>query len=115
MTASHVDFNLIVKEHLIPNDVCWHNVKEGKMDIYGLLCSEESGFCRLPTKVAQATSQGVYSLYTNTAGGRIRFKTNSPYLAIRAVMPNIWVNPEIKKTGKMRCVLLQDIFEKWLV
>lgn len=99
MTASHVDFNLIVKEHLIPNDVCWHNVKEGKVYIYGLLCSEESGFCRLPARVAQATSQGVCSLYTNTAGGRIRFKTNSPYLAIRAVMPNICRFPHMSLTG----------------
>jgi hypothetical protein len=41
-------------------------------------------FCRVPADVAAATSVGVDKLSRESAGGRVRFSTNSPYIAIRA-------------------------------
>ncbi|MBQ8510746.1 MAG: hypothetical protein IJ493_12645 [Clostridia bacterium] len=52
------------------------------------------GFCdvynddiyrRIPESVAKATSPGVLGLHRNTAGGRVRFCTSSPYVAIKCV------------------------------
>ena len=44
---------------------------------------------RLSDTVANAVSEQVSLLYTNPSGGRIRFKTNSANLVIRADFPNV--------------------------
>lgn len=49
----------------------------------------EEVFKRIPDEVAFATSEQVALLYTNPAGGRIRFKTDSEDLIIRSVFPDI--------------------------
>ena len=47
-------------------------------------------FKRLPDDVAEASgSDGVKKLYLNTAGGRVRFTTDSKYIAIKSVMPDV--------------------------
>lgn len=57
---------------------------ESPFEIFGLYGSyEENGYCRIPDSVAKATSSRVVELYRNTAGGRIRFKTDSDVLVIR--------------------------------
>lgn len=57
---------------------------ESPFEIFGLYGScEENGYCRIPDSVAKATSARVVELYRNTAGGRIRFKTDSDILVIR--------------------------------
>ncbi len=64
--------------------------KEDRIRVYGLYnYQNEPQFKRMPTTVAKATSEQVTKLHTNPSGGRIRFKTNSERLVIRAVFPNI--------------------------
>ncbi len=61
-----------------------HTLPEEPFAIYGLY-NPEAGtpFRRLPEDVAKATSEGVYGLHVNTAGGRVRFKTNATEICIR--------------------------------
>ena len=71
-----------------PEDIEWFSVLESPFSIYGVTYSQEEGlFRRLPKDVAVATSEGVAHLSTHTAGGRIRFATDSPYIAIHAEEP----------------------------
>ena len=54
--------------------------------MYGF-CAEElnkGNFYRVLQSVAEDTSEGVTMLSKETSGGRVRFSTNSPYVAIRA-------------------------------
>jgi len=44
----------------------------------------EPFFRRVPADIAAATSEGVDKLSRESAGGRVRFSTDSPYIAIRA-------------------------------
>ena len=69
----------------------FHDIKKSKeISVYGLYnYRNEVQFKRLPDEVAKATGEQVSKLYTNPAGGRIRFKTNSNILVIRASFPNI--------------------------
>ena len=46
-------------------------------------------FVRTPEPVAKETNEGVAQLYANTAGGRVRFVTDSEYVAIHTGMTNI--------------------------
>lgn len=68
----------------------FREAREDPFDIYGLYnVYEEELYRRIPEDVAEKTSPTVLSLATNTAGGRVRFKSDSSYVAIYAEMPYI--------------------------
>ena len=56
--------------------------------LYGVFHDGEQ-YRRIPKDVAEGANPGVVSLATNTAGGRVRFVTDSRRIAIVAKMPNI--------------------------
>ena len=59
-------------------------------DVYGLYnYRTEPQYKRMPDDVAKNTNGGVAGLYLNTAGGRVRFSTDSKHIAIRVSMPGI--------------------------
>ena len=63
------------------------DAREAPLRIYGLHHPERRGvFKRMPREVAEATSERVGLLYTNPAGARIRFSTDSSVLAVGAVL-----------------------------
>lgn len=83
------------------SNIKWINPEEATnpMQIYGVF-REGDRFVRLPESVAAAVrdeantvkpgvGEGVHSLYDNTAGGRIRFKTDSKYIAIKVSMHSV--------------------------
>ncbi len=73
-----IDKNFEVKTSLLENDLKFYNVKDEPFDLYGFYKVKQiRRFLRLPQDVAEATNEGVKSLNYCTAGGRVRFKTNS--------------------------------------
>ena len=103
MTQSigELDKNLKVETNLDLPDVCWRDVRSAPFAIYGLYRPHDPGFFRrMPTEVAEKVSEGVLELHKHTAGGRIRFRTDSPYVAIKACMPGrLYPMPHMPLTG----------------
>ena len=67
-----------------PEDLEWHSVFEEPFTIYGVSYdAEQELFVRMPKEIAESVSTGVAYLYKCTAGGRARFVTDSPYIALR--------------------------------
>lgn len=61
----------------------FHNILEEPFSIHGLIIPENGGaFHRIPQNVAEATSVRVRDLNFNTAGGRVRFQTDSAKICI---------------------------------
>ena len=82
------DQNLIIETAIGEEDVRFYDVRKPPFDVYGLYnYREEPDFKRLPDEVAKNVNPGVAKLYLNTAGGRVRFCTDSQYVAIKAEMP----------------------------
>lgn len=79
-----IDKNMVVNKTIGDVEVVWRNVKEAPFSLYGL-CDplSDTYFHRLPFDVAEQTSPAVEKLHRESAGGRVRFSTNSPYVAIR--------------------------------
>ena len=76
------NFNLTFE---VPDDVEWFSIREAPFQTYGIFYSEEEGlYRRLPKDVADATNEGVSCLSKHTAGGRVRFETDSPYIVVQA-------------------------------
>ncbi len=76
----------------------YFNVEQPPFAVYGLM-RENNAWCRIPAAVAQATNEGVAFLATNSAGGRVRFCTDSNTVAIRAKMYNVSKFPHMPLTG----------------
>lgn len=78
------DQNMIVSNELGKDDIKFYNVKEAPFNIYGMYDKKiGKPFTRMDTDVAKKVSEGVLWSSYSTAGGRIKFKTSSPYVAIR--------------------------------
>lgn len=85
-----VDKNLWVDNSIGVTDAVLYDVRQKPFTIYGLYEPlTEPEFKRMPDDVAASVSPEVATLARNTAGGRIRFCTDSMYVAIRAELQNI--------------------------
>ena len=82
---SKIDKNFKVETKIEKNDIKFISALEDCFDIYGLM-NTNGEFHRMPRSVAAATNDGVRVLNEHSAGGRIRFKTNSKYVAINAIV-----------------------------
>ena len=88
MDFTKIDKNFITTAVKDKTDIEWHNVKDGEFQVYGLYKPYETeGFVRMPQEIANTVNEGVAELHTHTAGGRIRFKTDSPYIALTSEIP----------------------------
>ena len=77
-----IDRNFKVEAKVEREGIKFYNALSSPFEIYGIYM-EDGKFRRMPEKVAKSTNNdGVVALHTNTAGGRIRFRTDSPYVAI---------------------------------
>ena len=83
-----IDKNFKIDTTINKQDIKFHNALSEQFSLHGLLY-EGGKFRRIPEAVARSVSEGVYYLHANTAGGRLRFKTNSPYIAIHAKLAAI--------------------------
>lgn len=88
-----VDKNMIIASSIDKPDVKLYDVREAPFDLYGFYdVYNQPIFRRLPPDVAEATSKSVAKLEKESVGGRVRFATDSSYIAIKAEMPVIGRN-----------------------
>lgn len=80
-------------------DIAWYDVKNAPFSIFGVY-HDGHQFRRIPQDVADATNEGVSSLCRCTAGGRVRFATNSPYIAIAAKFCRYNPHPHMAACGQ---------------
>lgn len=98
-----VDQNLNITERIHEPDVVWRHAVEGNFTVYGLeregLTLSPPQYRRMPDEVAKSVSEGVYALYRNTAGGSVRFVTDSEYVALRCGYDALCDMPHMPQTG----------------
>lgn len=104
---SLIDSNFKVEANLNVPDIQFYNALNSPFSIHGVFY-ENGLFRRLPQQIAKTVSDGVYRLHDNTAGGRVRFKTDSPYVAIYVKMPKIGKMPHFALTGSAGFDLYAD-------
>ncbi|MBE6946790.1 MAG: hypothetical protein E7454_00835 [Ruminococcaceae bacterium] len=97
-TIEKMDSNFKIESKLDVSDIKFYNVRQAPFQVFGLIY-EDGRFRRCPKRVAETVSEPVTYWHTNTAGGRVRFKTDSPYVAIYAVMPEIKEMSHFAKLG----------------
>ena len=93
-----LDKNLKVSTSISKEDILFFDVRQEPFSVHGLLY-ENGQFRRVPKTVADSVSKGVSYLSQNCAGGRVRFQTDSSYVAIAAKMTQVDKMPHFALTG----------------
>lgn len=103
-----IDKNLKIETSIEEKDVVFFDASEPPFDVYGLMKDGDRDFVRMPQEIAKTVNEGVESLNFNTAGGRLRFKTNSRYVAIKVITKDVYVLPNMALAGSSGF----DLYEK---
>lgn len=96
--VEQVDRHLAVASTVDTDGTVFYDVKKAPFRVYGVM-HENGKYRRIPEAVAKAVSPDVHFLHTNCAGGRVRFRTDSPFVTIRTTMSFIGKMPHFALTG----------------
>ncbi len=107
MELTKIDKNFAVQNEIDRTGLHFYDVEEAPFRVYGVKL-DNGCYRRLPEAVAAATSEGVLGLHANTSGGRVRFVTDSPRIAIHASMSGIYQSPHFTFAGKCGFDVYQD-------
>ncbi len=108
MEISEIDKNFKLNSVVEP-DIVWKNAKDLPFKTYGVFYDEErKQYLRMPQSVADTVSPGVAYLNLCTAGGRIRFTTSSPYIAVKCVVPHGTLMPHITMVAQFGFSICYD-------
>lgn len=95
-----VDKNMIDQSMIGNTEVAWYDIKKAPFSLHGFYDPLNTPYYRrVPADVAAASSEGVDKLAGESAGGRVRFATDSPFIAIRAKFLVVGRSPRMCLTG----------------
>ncbi len=88
MRNEEIDPNFKLETNIKEDGLVWHDVRTAPFEIYGLHRPLDASlpFHRMDPSIAEQANPGVATYNFRTAGGRARFATNSPYIAIKCEM-----------------------------
>ena len=95
---SKIDKNFQVEATIDKEGKVFYNIDEEPFKIYGVF-RENGIYRRMPEEVAKTVNEGVYGLHWHTAGGRVRFVTDSPSIAIYAELHQVAKFSHFSLTG----------------
>lgn len=77
----------------------WYDVENTPaLSLHGVY-HDGTQYRRMPADIASTVSEGVEYLAKHTAGGRVRFQTCSPRIAMRVILPQEPLMPHMPATG----------------
>ncbi len=95
-----LDKNFQVDTSVERDNIKFYNVDASPFKVYGVYRDGDK-YVRMPESVAREVNPTVAILYAKTAGGRVRFKTNSAYVAIHAVIDRPDKMPHMAFSGSI--------------
>lgn len=108
-----IDKNLLVNSNLKTEGIKIYDINNEPFKIYGVTYHSESGnYVRLDPEIAKTINDGVKGLNNHTAGGRVRFTTNSKYLGVRANFSSVEKMPHFTLAGSAGFDLYTDDSDK---
>jgi hypothetical protein len=97
---AEIDANFKVEQTIDKAGLKFYECTEAPLRTYGIF-KENGKFRRLSESVAQKVSAGVHMMHACTAGGRVRFRTDSTYVAISAKYSSLGKMPHFAFCGSI--------------
>lgn len=98
---SELDKNFAVPTAAADQETVFFDCTDEPFRIYGVSKPMYDGdiFRRMPKSIAETVSPGFAYLSANSAGGRLRFKTSSPFVMVRAELASVGRMPHFTLCG----------------
>lgn len=101
ISIEQLDPNFIISEEITEENIVWLDAKTVPFSLHGIFYDDSMQcFLRMSASVAETVSKGVADLNHCTAGGRIRFVTDSDFIGIKAVQKNRPGMRHMPRTGQ---------------
>lgn len=97
MDIAKIDPNFALNSNVDASGLVWLEADREPFVTYGAV--SKTPYLRMPLEVAKTVSDGVYELAKNTAGIRLRFRTDSPYIAIKCQWEQQYRLPHMTTLG----------------
>ena len=104
---SQIDLNFQVPDYVEKADLCYYDIRQEPFAVHGVFY-EDGCFRRIPKALGESLGVGIEYLHTNTSGGRVRFVTDSSYVAIHAELCKIDRMSHMPMTGSFGLDLYAD-------
>ena len=98
MRIEDIDKNFKLESGIKREGLHFISAASQPFDVHGLIRISDR-WVRMPLDIAEKVSANVYMLSKHTAGGRVRFTTDSPYVAIKTVQPPSGLMAHMTLTG----------------
>ena len=98
MDIAKIDKAFAIESNIQREGLTFRSALAEPISLHGVFY-KDGRFRRIPAEVAEATSKGVYYLHANTAGGRIRFSTDSLYIVLKANLGKAHFMTHMAATG----------------
>ena len=109
MDIAKLDKNFAIKKEILFNGERTYVIPSSPFDLYGVHYDEKSQcFVRMDLGRAEKVSEGVYALAHHTAGGRLRFSTDSTTFKIAVTYPSLLVMHHMPITGSCGFSLFEE-------
>ena len=102
-----IDKNFVIETKIEQEGLKFYSVEEEPFQIYGVF-KENGKYRRMPEAIAKSINPGVAYLHADTAGGRVRFVTDSPYIAIHTKTDRVCRLPHFALSGSAGFDLYAD-------
>lgn len=110
MKIEQLDPNFAADSMLGLENAVYYDVRQAPFQLYGLYEPyTQPEFVRLPPELAVQVNEGVAELYKHTAGGRVRFSTDSDYVAIRWKMKKCELYGHMAASGSRGFDLYEEL------
>lgn len=93
-----IDPNMDLDSKAWREELRFYDAEEAPFRLYGVF-REGDRLRRIPEAVAKSVSRGVEVFHRRTAGGRIRFVTDSPYVVLKVEMPYFYLGRNMSFAG----------------
>ena len=108
-TLAELDPNLAVNSNIKEADIIYYDVRNDPFRVYGIYDYKNTpAFRRLPEATPEQLADAVAWRSHDTVGGRVRFSSDSRYVALHAVMTAVAKMPHMALTGSVGFDLYVD-------
>ena len=109
MDITKIDENFAVGKFKDDGNTRYYAIPCAPFDLYGVFYEKETErFVRMPSEIADKVSEGVAVLNSHTAGGRVRFSTDSRTVALIVTYASLTEMNHMPLTGSSGFVLLEE-------
>ncbi len=110
MKIKEVDPNFVInREPFTENGVRYYSIPNENFALYGVYYDKKrEKFVRLDREIAKKVNAGVRTLSEHTAGGRLRFSTDSDVFVLQASYDYLGIKPHMAIEGQGGFALLEE-------